>query len=88
MILNYPVKVARLSFVSGSFRVYKFISDPPDSQDILRLILIFFYGHPQAADMDIHSAGLHESLISPDIIQKLIPRVNPAGMLCEESQQF
>ena len=70
------------SLVSHLFRIYEFIPDSPDGQDILRLILILFYGHPQAADMDIHSAWLNESLIPPDIVQKLIPAVNPAGMLC------
>jgi hypothetical protein len=70
---------------ADSFLIGKFVPDASDGEDILRFFFIFFYSQSQAADMNIHRPRFHKRFIPPDIVKKLIPRVDPAGMLGEES---
>jgi len=55
-------------FMKSFFQIEKLITYTPDGENILRFFFIFFYGLSQAADVDIHRAGLHECFIPLDII--------------------
>ena len=66
----------------------KLVTDAPDCQDVTGFFLVRFDERSQAADMHVDGAGFYEGFVSPDILQQLLPGINPSRMTDQEGQQF
>jgi len=56
-----------------SLGVGELIADAAHGKDIHRVLLIRFDGVPQTADVDINGTRFHERLVSPDVVEQLLP---------------
>ena len=72
----------------SSISIGESVAEASYSEYIARIRRIGFNRAPQAADMDVHGAGLNERFVAPDAVQELIPAIHPAGMADEKPEQF
>jgi len=67
--------------------VSTFVPHAADGQNQGGIVGILLDLLPQPADMDIHRARLHETILTPDLVQQLGPREHAAAMAKKELQQ-
>ena len=66
----------------------KFITKSADGQYVTGMIHIFLNLASQSTDMHIDSAVGNKSVVTPDMIQNLISRINAAGVAGQEEQKL
>src|SRR5450755_2014690 len=66
------IKFSRLA----GLQLLETVPKPPDGGQIARVVRFSLNVFPQAPDMHIHGPRRHETLLAPNLFQKLIPTVS------------
>lgn len=77
---NVRIKIFSVRLLLNFFK-----SVSHSSHSLNELISQFF---PKILDMGIHDPFIPEIVLTPDLIQKILPRIDPAGILKEQPQKI
>jgi hypothetical protein len=75
---QFEISIIHKKTTGELFNICKFIAKSPNSQNILRIFHIFLNLGTQSPDVHINRAISDKSVITPDMIKDLVPRIDPA----------